>query len=72
MPHSACEHLTPAEREVLRLLATGLSVTTVATETGRTVHTARTHVKHLHQKTHTHDIAALVRWAKSHRHCCVA
>ncbi len=71
MPGSTCEQLTPTEREVLRMLVAGLRVTALARETGRTESTARTHVKHLHQKTHTHDIPALVRWAESHRHCCV-
>ncbi|MCK6563152.1 MAG: response regulator transcription factor [Dehalococcoidia bacterium] len=71
MPRSACEQLTPTEREVLRMLTTGLRVTAVAKETGRRESTARTHVKHLHQKTGTHDIPALVRWAESHRSCCV-
>lgn len=71
MPFSSCERLTPTEKEVLRLLAAGMRVTNVAEQTGRALSTARSHVKRLHYKTATHDIAALTAWAEEHRDCCI-
>jgi DNA-binding CsgD family transcriptional regulator len=43
-------HLTPREREVLVLLATGASNPAIAQQLGISPHTARTHVKNLRAK----------------------
>jgi two-component system response regulator NreC len=58
--------LTEREREVLRLLAEGLSVKEVAARLDRSVKTAEAHKYNLMQKLGVHKRAALVKYAIGH------
>lgn len=54
--------LTPRERDVLRLLATGCDSKTIATRLGLSIHTARDHVQSVLEKMDAHSrIEAVVR-----------
>lgn len=53
--------LTAAERRVLTQLAGGLGVADIATANGVSVHTVRTHLKHLFEKTGTGRQSDLIR-----------
>jgi two-component system response regulator NreC len=59
--------LTEREREVLRLLADGLSVKEVAVRLDRSVKTADVHKYNLMRKLGLHDRAGLVKYAIAHR-----
>ena len=59
--------LTSREREVLKLLADGLSVKEVAARLGRAVKTAEVHKYNLMRKLGVHDRAGLVKYAIAHR-----
>jgi len=59
--------LTDREREVLRLLAEGLSVKEVAARLGRSAKTAEVHKYNLMRKLGVHDRAGLIRYAIAHR-----
>ena len=59
--------LTDREREVLKLLADGLSVKEVAARLGRSAKTAEVHKYNLMRKLGVHDRAGLVRYAIAHR-----
>jgi two-component system, NarL family, response regulator NreC len=59
--------LTNREREVLKLLADGLSIKEVATRLDRSVKTAEVHKYNLMQKLNVHDRAELIRYAIAHR-----
>ncbi|KAA0237892.1 MAG: helix-turn-helix transcriptional regulator [Dehalococcoidia bacterium] len=63
--------LTPAEREVLRLLLNGGLVREIARELVISDHTARTHVRNIHGKTSTHSLSQLVSWGHHHKACCL-
>ena len=62
-PRPAPPHLTPREREVLELLASGHSVVSAAAELEISEHTAKTHVKSLYRKLDVSSRASLVRTA---------
>jgi len=59
--------LTDREREVLKLLADGLSVKEVATRLERSVKTAEVHKYNMMRKLGVHDRAGLVKYAIAHR-----
>jgi two-component system response regulator NreC len=59
--------LTDREREVLKLLADGLSVKEVAARLERSVKTAEVHKYNLMRKLCVHDRAGLVKYAIAHR-----
>jgi DNA-binding NarL/FixJ family response regulator len=59
--------LTDREREVLKLLADGLSVKEVAARLGRSMKTAEVHKYNLMRKLGVHDRAGLVKYAIAHR-----
>jgi len=59
--------LTDREREVLKLLADGLSVKEVAARLGRSAKTAEVHKYNLMRKLGVHDRAGLVKYAIAHR-----
>ena len=56
--------ITFAEARVLLLLLERRSPRDVADELGVSLGTVRTHIKHLHSKSDTHSLAALVLWAR--------
>lgn len=60
------ERLTPREAEVLRALMAGGDVADVAASLTISIATARTHIKRLHVKTHTHSLSGLVGWGYEH------
>jgi DNA-binding NarL/FixJ family response regulator len=55
--------LSPREREVLQLLAEGLSTKEVAFRLGVSVKTVETHRKQIMEKLDLHSIAALTKYA---------
>ncbi|WP_375384271.1 response regulator [uncultured Microbacterium sp.] len=57
---AAFAHLTEREREVLLLVARGLSNTEIADQLVISPHTAKTHVNRVMTKLHAHDRAQLV------------
>ena len=59
--------LTDREREVLKLLADGLSVKEVASRLDRSVKTVEVHKYNLMRKLGVHDRAGLVKYAIAHR-----
>lgn len=61
-----CETLTPREREVLALLADGLSMREAAARLGRSARTVQVHACNLMQKLGVHQRAQLVRFAIAH------
>ncbi len=60
-------HLTPREREVLRLLAEGNTNKQVATRLGISAKTAETHRARIISKLELHGVSSLVRYAIRHR-----
>ena len=52
--------LTPREREVLRLLAAGLTYEQMAQALGISLHTVCSHVKNLYRKLEVHNAPAAV------------
>jgi two-component system nitrate/nitrite response regulator NarL len=48
-------HLSPREREVLRLVATGLSIEDIASQLFITINTARTHLYRAYRKLGVHN-----------------
>jgi len=63
LPASRLSHLTPREREVLQLLAEGLSTTAIAQKMKVSPKTVETHRAHLCAKLELYDIASLTRFA---------
>jgi two-component system response regulator NreC len=61
------DRLTDREREILKLLADGLSVKEVAAKIGRTAKTVEVHKYNLMRKLGVHDRAELVKYAIAHR-----
>jgi DNA-binding NarL/FixJ family response regulator len=59
--------LTRREREILKLLADGLSVKEIASGLGRSVKTAEVHTYNLMQKLGVHTRAAVIKYAIAHR-----
>jgi two-component system, NarL family, response regulator NreC len=66
VPRSDYDLLTPREREVLKLLADGLSVKEVAGRLGRSAKTAEAHTYNLMRKLGVHHRTGLVKYAISH------
>jgi DNA-binding NarL/FixJ family response regulator len=62
-PDAASSALTPRERDVLRLIASGRSNAEIARELVVSSATVKTHVNHLLAKTECRDRAQLVRFA---------
>jgi DNA-binding NarL/FixJ family response regulator len=60
---TSCEPLLPRQREVLRLLANGISTKGIAAHLGISVRTAEFHRGRLMKKLGIRDIAGLVRYA---------
>jgi DNA-binding NarL/FixJ family response regulator len=61
------EHLTPREREVLRLLCSGLSTYAHLTEALCVSHnTVHFHLDQLRSKLHVHDMTQIVAYAWTH------
>lgn len=61
-------HLTPAEREILLLIADGLGYEDIASSQGISIWTARTHVKRLREKLYAENLAQLVVRALQYRY----
>jgi two-component system, NarL family, nitrate/nitrite response regulator NarL len=59
-------HLTPRERDVLALIAEGLSSRDIGERLGMGVRTVETHRTHLRRKLQLNSAAALVRYAIQH------
>jgi DNA-binding NarL/FixJ family response regulator len=57
------ESLTPREREVLRLIATGFSTKEISHQIGVSVKTVDHHRTHLMNKLNIHDVVKLTRFA---------
>jgi DNA-binding NarL/FixJ family response regulator len=60
---AADDPLTPRQREVLRLIATGLPTKAIARNLGISVKTVEAHRSQLMERLDIHDIANLVRYA---------
>jgi len=60
---------TPRERELLEMLVEGVGISAATENLGISLHTTRTHVKHLHAKTGTHRLDELVAWAHRYPQC---
>ena len=52
--------LTDREQEVLRCLVAGMGYKRVATHLGISIHTVRTHVRHIYRKLQVHSIAQAI------------
>jgi DNA-binding CsgD family transcriptional regulator len=52
--------LTPRERQVLRLLASGFTYAQVAQALGISLHTVGSHIKNVYRKLEVHNAAAAV------------
>jgi len=59
----AIEHLTPRQREILKLIAEGYTTLEIAQLLNISVKTAETHRTELMERLDLHDIAGLVRFA---------
>jgi DNA-binding NarL/FixJ family response regulator len=57
------EQLTPRQREVLQMIAEGLSTKEIAYRMGVSVKTVETHRTQLMERLEIHDVAGLVRYA---------
>ena len=57
---SDLEILTPREGTILALLAAGNSYKMVASKSGISIDTARTHIKHIYEKLHVHSVTEAV------------
>jgi len=64
-PKTPRERLTPRQREVLQLVAEGLTTKEIAQTLGVTVKTVETHRSQLMHQLNIHNIAGLVRYAVS-------
>lgn len=64
--------LTPAELEVAKLLADGLSDQEVVDRLGTSVHTVESHRDHVYAKAGLHNRAELARWTVARGHVPVA
>jgi two-component system response regulator NreC len=62
-PKTSYDRLTPTEREILKLLAEGLTVKEIATRLTRSVKTVEVHKQNLMKKIDVHDKAELIKYA---------
>ena len=62
-PQTSYDRLSPREREVLKLLAEGLSVKEIATRLDLSVKTVDAHKTNLMKKIGVHDRAELIKYA---------
>jgi DNA-binding NarL/FixJ family response regulator len=62
-PDAASQVLTPRQREVLQLIAEGLSTREIATRLGLSAKTVETHRTELMERLDIHGVAGLVRYA---------
>lgn len=62
-PKTSYDRLSPREREVLKLLAEGLSVKDIATHLNLSVKTVEVHKYNLMKKIDVHDRAELIKYA---------
>jgi two-component system response regulator NreC len=62
-PRTSYDRLSPREREILKLLAEGLSVKDVATRLNLSVKTVEVHKYNLMKKIDVHDRAELIKYA---------
>lgn len=60
---SPSERLTPRQREILQLIAEGLSTKAIADRLGVSVKTVETHRSQLMERLKIHDVPGLVRYA---------
>jgi DNA-binding NarL/FixJ family response regulator len=60
-------HLTPKEKEVLALLAEGLSYKMVADRLDISFYTVNTHVRKIYEKLHVHSVSEAVALALKNR-----
>lgn len=65
-PHGGLEGLTPRETEVLALLASGASNSTIADRLCISINTVTRHLTHIYSKTGVSNRAAAVRYAVDH------
>jgi two-component system, NarL family, response regulator NreC len=63
VPQSSYDRLSPREREVLKLLAEGLSVKEIATRLNLSVKTVDVHKTNLMKKIDVHDRTELIKYA---------
>lgn len=66
------DSLTPAELEVAKLLADGLSDQEIADRLGISIHTVQNHRDHIFAKLGFHNRTELARWAVAMGHVPVA
>ena len=62
-PKTSYDRLSPREREILKLLAEGLSVKDIATHLDLSVKTVEVHKYNMMKKIDVHDRAELIRYA---------
>lgn len=60
------QSLTPRERQILRLLASGAPRGDIASALGTSPHTVRTHIHNLYRKLDAHSHLDIVRFATQH------
>jgi len=63
VPQTSYDRLSPREREVLKLLAEGLSVKEIATRLNLSVKTVDVHKTNLMKKIDVHDRTELIKYA---------
>lgn len=58
----ASTSLTFSESRIAVLLLEGSTPKEIADSVGISIHTVRTHIRHLHEKSNTHSMPALTHW----------
>ena len=62
-PQTSYDRLTPSERDILKLLAEGLTVKEIAVRLDRSVKTVEAHKHNLMKKIDVHDRTELIKYA---------